>query len=60
MGFVGDFSFSFTVSCVDSLDEFSESCEGSQLIVVDHVVFDAFGKSIVSLCHDPFPMLSPI
>src|SRR5882724_11989995 len=49
LGFMGEFSFSFPVLCVDSLDEFSESNKGVQLFVVDHIVFDTFGKSIVSL-----------
>jgi len=32
----------------NSLDEFSESCKGVWLIVVDHIIFDTFGKSIVA------------
>src|SRR5882724_2640048 len=48
-GFAGEFSFSFPISGVDSLDEFSESNEGVRLFMVDHVVFDALGESIVSL-----------
>ena len=47
--FMGDFSFSFPVLCINSLDEFLESCKGSRLIVVDHVIFDVFGKFIVSM-----------
>jgi len=46
---MGEFSFSFPVSCIDSLDEFSKSCEGVWLVVVDHIIFDTFGESIVSL-----------
>jgi len=49
MSFSGYFTASFPVSCIDSLDEFPEAGKGVWLLVVDHVVFDAFGKSIVSL-----------
>ena len=40
---------SFPVSCVNSLDEFPESRKGFWLIVVDHVICDMFGESVVSL-----------
>ena len=60
LGFMGEFSFSFPVSCIDSLDEFSESCEGGQLVVVDHIIFDMFGKSIVSLSMECCIMLCPV
>ena len=46
---MGDFTASFPVLCINSLDELAESCEGVWLIVVDHVILDSFGKSIVSL-----------
>ena len=49
MGFTGEFSFTFPVLSIDSLNESVESCEGVRLVVVDHVVFDTFGQSIVSL-----------
>ena len=49
MVFAGEFSFMFPVSSIDSLNESAESCEGVQLVVVDHVIFDMFGQSIVSL-----------
>src|SRR5882724_4598609 len=48
-GFVGEFSFSFPVSGINSLDKFSESNEGVRLFMVDHIVFDMFGESVVSL-----------
>jgi len=48
-GFVGVFSFSFPVSSIDSLNEFLESNEGVRLFMVDHIIFDTFGESIVSL-----------
>src|SRR5882724_1609738 len=47
--FVGYFTVSFPVSSIDSLDEFPEAGKHVWLFVVDHVIFDAFGKSIVSL-----------
>src|SRR5882672_2852644 len=48
-GFAGEFSFTFPVLSINSLDEFLESCEGVWLIMVDHIVFDTFGQSVVSL-----------
>jgi len=47
--FVGYFTMSFPVSCIDSLDEFPEAGKGVKLIMMDHVIFDTFGKSIVNL-----------
>ena len=49
LGFVGEFSFSFPVLSIDSLDEFSESNEGVWLFMMDHIIFDTFGESVVSL-----------
>jgi len=49
MSFTGNFTVSFPVSSIDSLDEFPEARKGVRLVVVDHVVFDTFGESIVSL-----------
>ena len=46
---MGEFSFSFPVSSINSLNESAEPCEGVQLVVVDHVIFDMFGQSVVSL-----------
>ena len=46
---MGEFCFSFPVLGIDSLVEFLESCEGGQLVVVDYIIFDMFGESIVSL-----------
>ena len=46
---MGYFTTSFPVSSIDSLDEFLEARKGVWLLVVDHVVFDTFGESIVSL-----------
>ena len=40
---------SFPVSSIDSLDEFPEAGKSVWLFVVDHVIFDMFGESIVSL-----------
>ena len=48
-GFAGEFSFLFPVSSINSLDEFSESNEGVRLFMLDHIVFDTFGESVVSL-----------
>jgi len=47
--FAGYFTASFPVSSIDSLDEFPEARKSVWLFVVDHVVFDTFGESIVSL-----------
>src|SRR5882724_3757067 len=58
MSFVGYFSTSFPVSCIDSLDEFPEAGKGVWLLVVDHVVFDVFGGSIVSLSAESY--LAPL
>jgi len=49
MGFMGNFSMSFPESCVNSLNEFLEAGKCVQLVVVDHIVFDSFGESVVSL-----------
>jgi len=49
MGFMGNFSFPFPVSCINGLDEFSEARKCIGLVVVDHIVFDALGESIISL-----------
>jgi len=48
-GFHGRVLLFVPVSSINSLDESAESCEGVQLVVVDHVIFDMFGQSIVSL-----------
>ena len=53
-GFTGNFSSTFPVSCVYGLNKFTEACEGVQLVMVDHVVFDMFGQSIVSLLMECF------
>ena len=59
---MGEFSFSFLVLYIDSLDKFLESCEGCWLVVVDHIIFDTFSESIVSLvtecCIAPLNMCS--
>jgi len=47
-GFTGEFS-AFPISGINGLDEFSESNEGVRLFMVDHVVFDVLGESVVSL-----------
>ena len=39
----------FPVSCVNSLNKFPEARKGVWLVVVDHFIFDMFGKSIVGL-----------
>ena len=49
MGFAGNFSMSFPVSCVDGLNEFLKAGKSVQLVVVNHIIFDTFGQSIVSL-----------
>jgi len=46
---MGYFTASFPVLSIDSLDEFPEAGKYVWLFVVDHVVFDTFGESIVSL-----------
>ena len=48
-GFIGNFPMSFPVSCMDGLHKFPETGKGVWLVMVDHVIFDMFGKSIVSL-----------
>ena len=50
MSFMGYFTVSFPVLSINSLDEFLEAGKSVWLLVVDHVVFDTFGESIVSLC----------
>jgi len=40
---------SFLVLCIDSLHEFPETRKQVQFVVVDHILFDTFGKPIVSL-----------
>src|SRR5882724_1971043 len=47
--FMGYFTVSFPVLCIDSLDEFLEAGKSVWLLMVDHVIFDTFGESIVSL-----------
>ena len=47
--FVGYFTTSFPVSCINRLDEFPEDGKGVWLIVMGHIVFDTFGESVVSL-----------
>jgi len=47
-GFMGDFSLHSQYRCIDSLDEFLESCEGGQLVLVDPYHLDMFGESIVA------------
>ena len=49
MGFTGNFPMSFPVLCIDSLNEFLKARKSVGLVVVDHIIFDALGKSIVSL-----------
>jgi len=50
MGFMGNFTASFPVSSIDSLDKFYGARKRVfGLFVVDHVVFDTIGESIVSL-----------
>jgi len=46
---MGNFSFPFLVSCIDGLDKFLEAGKNVGLVVVDHIVFDVLGKSIISL-----------
>jgi len=46
-GFVGNFPMSFPVLHIDSLNEFLKTGKGVQLVVVDHIIFDIFGESIV-------------
>jgi len=48
-GFVGKFPTSFPVSCVDSLHKIPETGKGFWLLMVDHIIFDVFGESFVSL-----------
>jgi len=43
------FTVSFPVLSIYSLDEFPEAGKSVWLFMVDHVVFDMFGESIVSL-----------
>jgi len=61
-GFTGNFPTSFPVLCLNGLQEFPETRKGVWLVVVDHVVFDAFGEYIVSLsvecCFTPLDMCS--
>src|SRR5882724_11373701 len=47
--FAGYFSTLFPVLSINSLDKFPEARKSVRLLVVDHVIFDTFGKSIVSL-----------
>ena len=49
MSFAGDFSTSFPVLGVDSLNEFPKAGKGVGLVMVDHIIFDMFGESVVSL-----------
>ena len=48
--FAGYFTASFPILSIDSLDEFPEAGKSVWLFVVDHVIFDTFGESVVSLC----------
>ena len=43
------FCSAFPVTCIDGLGEGVEAREGVQLTVVNHVIFDVFCKTIVSL-----------
>ena len=47
--FAGNFPTLFPVLCIDSLHEFLVTRKGVQIVMMDHVVFDMFGESIVSL-----------
>jgi len=46
LGVSQEFSFSFPVSGINSLDKFSESNEGVQLFMVDHIVFDSLASPL--------------
>src|SRR5882724_3952276 len=46
---MGNLPTSFPVSCINSLKKCLETEKGVQLVMVDHIVFDMFGDSIVSL-----------
>ena len=49
VGLLGNFSVSFPVSCIDSLNKFPKAGKRIGLVVVDHIIFDMFSKSIASL-----------